>query len=127
MNRPYHIDRPRRRGSQTESLAIPDLFSSLGDRTILFPPEFTPPGRSSVAASGLCGSVPGEFSSDGFPPLPGDDLESSGSTTGEREDPRLGGCSPPTDDDPVVSGQGDNGEGFFCSCDRDGAAGPQSG
>jgi hypothetical protein len=85
---------------------------------VLFPPMFTPPGLSSGACSGLRGSVPGEFSSKGFPLLPGDDLESSGSTIGETEDPRLWGCSPPTEDDPVVSGQGDNGDGFFCDCDR---------
>jgi hypothetical protein len=91
---------------------------------VLFPPLFTTPGPSSGPGSGLRGSVPGELSSNWLPLLPGDDLESSGSTTGETEDPRLGSGSPP-----VVSGQGDNGDGFFCSPDgrAEGDFGPHSG
>lgn len=115
---------------QTEDFCVPDLLSSLAINTVLFPPAFTTPGLSSGARSGLRVSVPGEFSSKGFPLLPGDDLESSGSTIGETEDPRLCGGSPPAEDDPVVSGQGDNGKGFFCACVRDkpdGATWPHSG
>jgi hypothetical protein len=76
-------------GPDTEDLAVPDLFSSLAIEMVLFPPVLMPAVLSSVPGSGLRATVPGEFGSNGFPPLPGDDLESSGSTTGDTEEPRL--------------------------------------